>query len=322
MEREIIDTALKNLQKGIALNVHWNNNGPLDGELTIKQNLKTYFFVTQIKKEVRQHHINQIMNRPVNHQIMIVAERIIPKAKEELRERKIAYLEENGNIYINLPDFFLFIDTNKQGLRKKETRNRAFTKTGLKVVFNFLMDQELVNQPQRVIAEITGVGLGNIPQVINGLKETGYLLQLDKKHYTWENKAELLNRWITDYETTLRPAITKTKYRLKTPWKDINLNKGLTTWGGEPAADILTNHLRPEKFTLYTKENQVDLIRQYKLLPEEHGELTVYEMFWKQKPEEKTAPPLLIYTELILEGGKRNKETAEKVFNEYIRPKL
>lgn len=36
---------------------------------------------------------------------------------------------------------------------------------------------------------------------------------------------------------------------------------GMGRRGGEPAADILTNHLRPEKVIIYTKDNRIDLIK-------------------------------------------------------------
>ncbi len=323
MEREIIDTALQNLQKEVSVITTWEETGTLDGVLTIEQNHKTFHFATEIKKEIRKHHLSQILNYQSSYgQIIVVAERILPDIKRELRNQKIAYLEANGNIYIDLPDFFLFFETNKPYRVKKEKGNRAFTKTGLKVVFHFLADKELINKPQREIAEITGVGLGNIPQVINGLKETGYLLKLNKKKYTWEKRQALLNKWIADYETILKPTLSRGKYSMKVPWQEVHLNNDITVWGGEPAADLLTNHLRPEKFTLYTKENQGSLLSNYKFIPKENGELTAYDLFWKQDQNTVTAPPLLVYTDLILEGGKRNKETAEIIFNEFIKPKL
>lgn len=65
----------------------------------------------------------------------------------------------------------------------------------------------------------------------------------------------------------------------------------------------------------------VDLIKKYKLMPDTKGEIEVLDMFWEQM-NEKTAPPLLIYAELMMESGKRNKETAEIIFNEYIRENI
>ena len=92
-----------------------------------------------------------------------------------------------------------------------------------------------------------------------------------------------------------------------------------TVWGGEPVADMLTNYLRPEKLLIYTQITQKDLIRNYGFIPDSKGDLEVLEMFWKLENERK-ASPILIYAELLLKGGKRNKETAEKIYNEYIEP--
>jgi hypothetical protein len=63
-------------------------------------------------------------------------------------------------------------------------------------------------------------------------------------------------------------------------------------------------------------------MKDYKLIPNPTGEIKVYNPFWNLNPLELTAPRLLIYADLILEGGKRNDETAQLIFNEYIEPNL
>ena len=171
------------------------------------------------------------------------------------------------------------------------------------------------------MAKKAQVGLGNIPQVIVGLKETGYLILLNNKNYVRENRKRLLDRWIAEYPAVLRPKLVKGRYALNGDWQRLTFDKNKTVWGGEPTADILTNHLRSEMFIIYTKENRMDLIKNYKLMPDTNGPIEVLEMFWEQE-DEKTAPPLLVYTDLMLEGGKRNKETAEKIYHEYIQTNL
>ena len=63
-------------------------------------------------------------------------------------------------------------------------------------------------------------------------------------------------------------------------------------------------------------------MKSYNLIPKAKGDIEVYEMFWKQDSEQQTAPPILIYADLLIEGGKRNKETAKIIFNDYIQPNL
>lgn len=315
--------AIDNLWETAKIEAKYEAGGPLDGFLHVNFNEQEFHFATQVKKELRQYQLPQIGYHHQKHDpLIIIAERIFPKIKEQLRDMGIAYLEANGNIFFRRNETYCLIDTNKRPVSRRVNANRAFTKTGLKVVFHFFLDQELVNQTQRKIAEITGVGLGNIPQVINGLKETGYLIALNKKTYVWQNKSELLDRWINEYATELRPKLKRETYAFQKDWRELTLHPGQTIWGGEPAADLLTNHLRPEKFIMYTKETQVNLMKNYRLIPEKDGELEVLEMFWNPNNETTTAPPVLIYAELMLTGGKRNTETAKLIFDEHIQPNL
>jgi hypothetical protein len=319
MKTTVIQKAIENLSQNTGLKGHYTKGFDLDGTLCLEIQGKELNFVVEIKKELRRHQLLQFENYHKRYNnFIIVAEQIFPKLKEELREIGIPYLEANGNIFLKHEQFFLFVDTNKKFDVKKGKGNRAYTKTGLKVLFHLLNDKELVNKTQREIADVTGVGLGNIPQVINGLKETGYLIQYNKHEYVWQNRKELLHRWINDYSTELRPKLLNGNYSMKKDWKSLELKVGNTIWGGEVAADKLTQYLIPEHFILYTNEKQGDLIKNYHIVPQKNGELEVLQLFWN--PKNDIAPPIIIYAELMLTGGKRNKETAEKIYNDYIEP--
>ena len=323
MEFELINKTLESINAQHPFKVEVYQKGIYDGELLFSINGEQLVFNAILKKEIRIHQLRNILYHHGHHKnLMVIAEKIYPNVKKELRNNKIAYAESNGNIYIQTKKNYILVDTNKENKIQKQKGNRAFSKTGLKVLFNFLTDANLVNKTQRKIAEQTGVALGNIPQIINGLLETGYLLRLNKKEFIWENREKLLERWITEYETTLRPHLKKGKFALKDNWQQIKLDLTQTVWGGEPGADIMTNHLRPEKFILYTKENQLNLMKNYRLMPDNDGEMEVFEMFWKQNDNKNTAPPILVYADLLIEGGKRNKETAEIIYNEYIQPNI
>lgn len=330
-EEEIIYKAFDRLDKNVVTFLDWDINEKkddmgFDGFLHILINNHQFRFNAEVKKDVKNHQLyNLIKNKNHFKDFLLVAEKLFPKTKKELREHNINYIEANGNAYINRNDVYLFIDTNKPLKTQKEKRNRAFTKTGLKVVFHFLLNPELINQTQREIADITNVGLGNIPQVINGLLETNYLLKLNTKKYIINDYEELLDKWITEFDQTLRPTIFKQRFRFQNRdqnWRDIHQNKYKTMWGGEPAGDILTNYLRPEKFILYTTETNKDLMINYKLIPDEKGDIFAYEMFWNTNFNDKTIPKQLVYTDLMITNDKRCKETAKLIFDEHIKPNL
>lgn len=322
MEQEILHTAIDNLKKITGIQAIYRQLGPLDGDLQIVLNGRKQRFTVEVKRDLRIHQLSQIeafFNRYEN--FLLVVYHIFPNIKEELRQRGIPYLEANGNMFLKKDSMFLYVDTQKPLDLEKNKGNRAFTKTGLKVLFYLLQHKDAIHLTQRELAKKAQVGLGNIPQVIEGLKETGYLMPLNNKTYVWENRKALLDRWMAEYSSVLRPKLLKDRYELKGDWQELVFNNHNTVWGGEPAADLLTNHLRPEKFILFTKEKRGDLIKNYKLMPDNNGDVEVLEMFWKQA-NGNTAPPLLVYADLMLEGGKRNKETAEIIYYEYIQPNL
>lgn len=330
-EIEILNNAIHILEKSIPISWDWktvdySKDKEVDGELRIIVNNQQKIFFVEIKKDVKNHQLFNIINYKNKFtNFLLVAEKLYPKVKNELRENRVNYLEGNGNVYINTDDLFLYIDTNEVAKTKKEKGNRAFTKTGLKVIFQFLLKPKLINQTQREIAEITNVALGNIPLIINGLLETNLIVRLNKNEYVINNYEELLNKWITEFEQTLKPTLFKQRFRFQNKdkdWKTVPLNTDKTVWGGEPAGDIITNHLRPEKFTLYTKETTKDLILNYKLLPDDNGEITVYDMFWNNDNNTNTAPNELVYIDLMITDDKRCIETAKLIFNEHIQPNL
>lgn len=330
-EIDILNTAIHNLEKNIPINWDWkaidyNKDKGVDGELSIILNNQKIILLVEIKKDVKNHQLFNILNYKNKFpNFLLVAEKLYPKVKKEFRENRVNYLEGNGNVYINTDNLLLYIDTNAVTKTQKEKGNRAFTKTGLKVIFQILLNPKLINQTQREIAEVTTVALGNIPLIINGLLETNLIVRLNKNQYVINNYEDLLNKWITEYEQTLKPTLFKQHFRFQNnnqDWRTVQLDTNKTVWGGEPAGDIITNHLRPEKFILYTKETTKDLIKKYKLLPDDDGEIGVYDMFWNNNYNTNTAPNELVYTDLMITNDKRCIETAKLIFNEYIQPNL
>ena len=291
---------------------------------------KKAVFNVEIKKEFRNHHLPAIIEHAKKwYPLMIVAEKIFPKMKEELRKKGVAYLETNGNIYLNVNQQFVWLEGNKTApIAKEEKVNRAFTKTGAKVIFLFLLDEDRINFPYRDIADKAGVALGNINYVMNGLKEMGFILKIDKEQMKLTNKKQLLEKWMTVYEEKLKPHLYIDSFRfLKEAdfygWKKLQLKNGTTYWGGEPSADLLTNNLKPTQFTLYTNETRADLMKNYKLVPDKEGNIKVYEKFWKFKTGQETnhVPPLLVYADLLNTGDSRNIETAEKIYEGFLQNK-
>ena len=329
-ENEIIYTALENLQKNTHIEAVWEgfNRKELNGQAIFHIDNQQFKYYVEIKNELRNHQLQQIIGFADQHKpFMIAATRLYPKIKEELRQNEIAYIEANGNIYLKHGKTLLWIDANKPIETQQENANRAFTKTGLKVVFQFLLDKTFVNKPYRHIAELTETGIGNVTNIIKGLKQEGYLLTVAKNKYRFDNKPALLNKWVAAYDARLKPTLKLGTFRfLKAEefnnWKNLQLN-GETKWGGEPAGDVLTKYLKPAELTLYTTETRNDLIKNYRMVPDEKGNIKVFKKFWhNDEGNDNVVPPLLVYTDLMNTNDGRCIETAQKLYEQYLQDKF
>lgn len=329
-ENELIHTALENLYNHTGITGKWKENGmrETDGKITFKINKQQYVFNAETKQELRNHQLAGILEKAKTFDpLIIVAGRLFPKIKEVLRNKQVAYLEANGNIFLHHQGTMIWIDARQPLKVKKETRNRAFTKTGLKVLFHFLLHEDDINLPYREIAGRIGTALGNINYIINGLKETGFVIKLNKDAYKLTNKKNLLDRWITGYAEQLKPSLHIGNFRFIKDedflsWKTLQIRDGKTFWGGEAAGSLLTNYLKPAELTLYTTETRNELIKNYRLVPDEKGNVRVFKKFWYNEAAGNVVPPLLAYTDLTLNGDRRSLETAQKIYNEFLQDKF
>lgn len=333
-EETIVQKTIEEIEKEHEFQLQWidtarlNSDERIDGELAINVKGKIMAFNAEVKSEIRGIHIKDLIElnkrfRP----FILIAKRLYPNIRKQLRQNGINYLEANGNLYIKTPKHLLFIDAHAPIQEQRESGNRAFTKTGLQVLFQLLIEPGFVNAPQREIAKRAGVALGNIPRVIEGLLKSNYLLRYDEKTYQFSKIEELLHKWARDYENTLRPTLELGRYKLTAnkPWQELELNPQNTYWGAEPAADILTNYLRPEILSFYTHLSKKEVMTQYRLMPASDGNIEVLKAFWPlndNPPFGRIVHPLLVYVDLINTNEKRNTETAQRIFNEYIRPNL
>lgn len=320
---DLIYEATSQLEQLINFPIEIDSSRPnYDAILSIKDEQ----FIVEAKLTVRNSNLGLILSQLEDvkqnskRPIILIAEYISKMAAEEFKKRDINYIDIAGNAFIKYNNLLIFIDGQKKPKQEKTNQSRAFQEAGLKILFQLLYKPEHLQDSYRKITEKADVSIGSVSNVMAELEDLNYLLKTSDKRVL-KNKNKLLERWIVEYNAVLRPRIVRKKMRFldddfQQQWRNINthFSDGSVLWGGEPGAAILTENLRPEKFTLFTNLDLSEVAKAVKLVPSENGDVEILQKFWNNNSEnKKTAPALLIYADLINSGFGRNIETAKQI---------
>lgn len=185
-------------------------------------------------------------------------------------------------------------------------------KSEMKLLFYLLEDRENVNKPFRTISEETGMSLGSVQTKYHELAEAGYIVDTSRGK-ALRKRQQLIERWARGYADGLRQKYLICRFRFLAPsvreqWKDIPLPLG-TCWGGEPAACLLTDYIRPEQWTVYVPDKADALISTGRMVPDVEGEIYVYKKFWLSEG----VPPMVVYADLLAMNEDRCNETADRL---------
>lgn len=303
-----------------------------DEELHLAADGHIYAWNVLIRVGLRNIHLPAIEKEVVGlHPTLLVTDYLLPSLRERLRTNGLSYLDGAGNIFLKGKGVLILVETG--GREKQEGRaktgNRAFTKTGLPLVFDILQNQEILKKTRRELALTYGMAVGNVHNVLEGLQQDGFLAARGttrKKQYRLIHKRRLLDTWIKAYGEQLKPDLFIGSFRFLGheglgSWKKLSLNKNRTVWGSEPASALLTNYLSPGELTMYTEEAIPDIIQTYRLVPDKEGLVKVYKKFWHYEGQgmEGVSPVLLVYADLLLTGYGRCAETAQMIYDEYLK---
>lgn len=329
-QAEIIDQAVELLKDRTGIKVTWQTYGKAEDMVygIAFQDRKMQFIVAY-KKQLAAYQVDQVAkSQDLRFPLLVVAEKLTAPAREQLRMKGIAYLEANGNIFINNSQATIFLDGNKPVKETKPVTNRAFTKTGLRAVFHLLNNPDAITRTYRQLAEQTGIALGNIKYIIDGLAEAGYIVPLGKRKAALKNKKQLLERWVAGYRETLKPDLFQGAFRIPVEesrgnWKDIKLKDLNMQWGGEAAGEIMTGYLQARVLTMYGDGLVSDQAGDIGLVPDKKGDVLVYEKFWWAAGyEQAVAPALLVYADLLTTDNIRCIETAKLIYDKHIKDQI
>ncbi len=337
LETDILHTAVESLEKLTKATVQIASEDFVNGQhwdalLEIQAGPAKGSFKVEVKNNGSPAVLLRVMDKLAEEKGLLIAKHITGQGRDLLEQRGINYLDIAGNCFIQHENgIFLQIKGQAMPEEFKETKHKAFNANGIKLIYVLMLQPDLINAPYRSIAEAASIASSTVGNILDDLKAAKFLYQKNENERVLANLPELLAQWVTAYHQKLKPKMFRGKFRLPfqaNQIKSFQLREG-DYWGGEPAADLLTNYLSPGIWALYSEKDRKSLITDYQLIPDpKNGNLEVYSPFWNgtDEPfvikERQVVSPLLVYADLIGSGNDRNIETAKRIYEQYVKSNI
>ena len=324
VKKELLEEVKNKLFEGKEINITFSDSKRKNNSIA---KIRDERFIVDVKPEITQGNqvivLQQLKDASREEKLpVLLITRFIPSIIEKSYVKEgINYIDAAGNCNIQKGSLMLIIDGKKVERPPKTNCPRAFQEAGIRLIFCLLENPSNINKSFRDLAELSQIALGSVSTIFQELVELKFVLRTKNKK-ALKNKPELLQRWVIAYNDMLRPKllikrmsfINKVDYA---DWNSLNLSNipETTLWGGECAANILTEKLTPGYYTIYTKNAWSILGKSLKMIPDEKGKIEILRLFYKENKNIKTVSPLLVYADLMGSGDSRNIETANIILN-------
>lgn len=322
-ETEIVSNACENLKQIFELKTKFlPRSGRVENQLDGILQLGPMKFACVIVQKVTPSNVNLIYKKCEEVKclqelpVLLLTGELSASMMQQLHQDGIPVLDAAGNCYIQFEGLMMFCQGRKSDLAaSKEVL--SFKESGLKVLYFILSDINNVNMPFREIQAQTGVGLATINKLFTSLKQNGYLFSSSKGRHL-KKMDGLLAIFVDNYCRVIKPkALMATMNFLpgtREKWLEKKLPQGMQ-WGGEPGAFVRDKYLHPELWDIYSSVASAKLITDRVAIPAPDGEIRVYRKFWMDELDEKTAPALIIYADLMGSGDSRCIEAAQRILD-------
>ncbi len=248
---------------------------------------------------------------------LLVTTYLTPALAGQCREMGLQFLDTAGNTFLDAPELFVFVigQTPPDSVVRPAVRISG-NPSSQRMVFALLCQPELLQATYREIARVSGIALGSVGAVFNGLSARGWLLETredEGRRLTAPDR--LLDEWVANYPTILRHRLQPRRFSAPAAdwWQAVNAAELGGYWSGEVAAAAMVGGIRPASQTLYIAPARMAaalqvLTQKHRLRPDPDGMVEVLEAFWDPSVEggetpapgrTDLAPPVLVYADLV-----------------------
>ncbi|SAK67448.1 hypothetical protein AWB75_03225 [Caballeronia catudaia] len=257
---------------------------------------------------------------------LLVTTHLSPDMIRACRELGVDALDLAGNASLVEDDSVVIVSGRPRVAQSKARRSGTWTRSTLRVTLALLITPALLARGYRDIAQHAGVSHGTVQNAVRALIDHRDVFERpDGRGLQFADRERLIDEWVTLYPRQLRESLLIGRYRAETNdwWRDVPALPGQCQFGGEPAAAILTEYLKPATVTAYCADAVPrEWIMQARLRPEPAGNVEFLRAPVALAPVDGLPPnvvaPLIVYADLVASGDPRNLETARMLRERYL----
>lgn len=316
----------------------------MNGKLIINTSNKNVNYVCEIKtgltndviEQVTEYFSNLGKRLKHNERPLLVTRGLSNLVVEQLLKKNVEFIDVDGNIYLNSPEIYVLV--RNQVSKESASKSLEITAAALQVIYALLSQPNLFAREYDLderIAYISGVTPKTVKNTLKKLQDLDYITYRHGK-YEIVDYVRLLERWELGYSERLRAKLllgtftpigkvdfSEVRDKIKECAEQFNY-----LIGGELAASVMTEYLRPISATLHLSNNSDSrqIAVHLKLKPDPDGDIAFFQTFGDAKYQrnelgkfqQDLVHPLLIHAELVRTGNSRLKETAQLIYDRYI----
>jgi hypothetical protein len=263
---------------------------------------------------------------------LLITPQLSEAAVDQLIAANIEFIDSQSNLHLHSPGNYVLV--RERSGAKRSQLSAEITVQALQIIYELLQTPDILKRDdfESAIGVTSGVPLLSVRAMLSTLEHLNYL-QRQQNKYRIVDYIKLLERWEMGYAENLRSKL----------WIESFTPVGDRTWsalmeeitqkakehdywiGGELGAAIATDYLRPSRVTLHVPDDYRPIFVSLKLKPNPQGEITFLQKFgnlsgWNAG-DAAIADPLLIHAELQMSNDSRLRETAERLFDQYLAPR-
>jgi hypothetical protein len=308
-----------------------------DGQLILQAPERQVEYIFEMKSDVTDETVETITDYLLHlrqklspqQRSLLITSQLPDDVVDQLIAANIEFVDAQGNLHLHSPGNYVLI-RERSGLERP--RLAEITVPALQVIYGLLQAPEILRRDdfEQAIVSASGVLSPTVGETLSTLERLNYL-QRQQNQYRMVDYIKLLERWEMGYAESLRSKL----------WLGSFTPVGDRTWsavmdeiqqkaqahdywiGGELGGAISTDYLRPIRATLHVPDNYRPIFVDLKIKPSPQGEITFLRQFgnftaWNREGQLSIADPLLIHAELQMSHNSRLRETAARLFDQYL----